>query len=277
MKGFKINLHITEKCNYHCKYCFAHFRRKEDLPLEKWFEILDDLKLSGNISAINFAGGEPLLYKNFLKLIDYAKRLGFQVSIISNGSLLLNEKLMPVKTFAQIETLGISADSFDEKILIPLGCCDGAFKILTKENLKEIIERAKSVNPTIKIKLNTVVSRLNMNEQLTSLENEVKIERWKFLKMKPFENKNFSNKYLTISDKEFQYFVERNPVKYGAAVPEPTTTRSYIIIDNEGNLLDNFGDSYDIVGNVLEENFSEVFSRYQFDKELYNSRYGLTA
>ena len=277
MNGLKINLHITEKCNYHCKYCFAHFRQKKDLPLEKWFEIIDNLKSAGNISAINFAGGEPVLYKNFLALVDYAKGLGFQVSIISNGSLLLNEKLMPVKTFAQIETLGISADSFDEKILIPLGCCDGAFKILTKENLKKIIARAKSVNPAIKIKLNTVVSRLNVNEQLTSFENEVEIDRWKFLKIKPFENKNFSNKYLTISDEEFQHFLARNPVKTGAAVPEFTTMRSYIIIDNEGNLLDNFGDSYDIVGNVLEESFSEVFGRYQFDKELYNSRYGLTA
>lgn len=277
MDGFKINLHITEKCNYHCGYCFAHFRRKKDLPLQKWFEIIDNLKASGNISAINFAGGEPVLYKDFLSLVGYAKRLGFPVSIISNGSLLLNEKLMPVKTFSQIETLGISTDSFDKKRLISLGCCDGAFRVLTKERLKKIIERAKSVNPTIKIKLNTVVSRLNLNEEMTNFENEVEIDRWKFLKIKPFENNHFSNKYLTISDAEFQDFIARNPVKNGTAVQEFTTTRSYIIIDNEGNLLDNFGDSYDIVGNLLEENFSEVFSRYQFDKELYNSRYQLTA
>ena len=277
MKGFKINLHITEKCNYHCEYCFAHFRNKKDLPLEDWFKILDDLKAAGNISAINFAGGEPVLYKNFPMLVDYAKSLGFPVSIISNGSLFLHEKLMPLETFAQIETLGISVDSFDAGTLKSLGCCDGAKKTLSKENLKRVIARAKSVNPSIKIKLNTVVSRLNVNEQITDIENEIAIDRWKFLKMKPFENKNFSNKYLTISDADFQYFVGRNQTHKCESVVEFTTERSYIIIDNEGNLLDNASDSYEIVGNILEENFVDVFSRYDFDSELYQSRYKLTA
>lgn len=277
MKGFKINLHITEKCNYHCEYCFAHFRRNNDLPLEKWFKIIDDLKAAGNISAINFAGGEPVLYKNFPALVEYTKSLGFPVSIISNGSLLLNEKLMPLEIFKHFETLGISVDSFDETILKSLGCCDKKSKVLSKENLKRIIARAKSVNPSIKIKLNTVVSKLNLNERLTSLADEVEISRWKFLKMKVFKNKNFSNKHLTISDEEFQDFVRRNPLNDGVGVAEFTLTRSYIMIDNEGNLLDDFGDSYEIVGNVLEENFSEVFSRYKFDTELYQSRYDLTA
>ena len=277
MKGFKINLHITEKCNYHCEYCFAHFRRNPDLPLEKWFDIIDDIKAAGNISAINFAGGEPVLYKDFPALVEYAKNLGFPVSIISNGSFLLNEKLMPLETFKQIETLGISVDSFDETILRSLGCCDKKSKVLSKENLKRIIRRAKSVNPSIKIKLNTVVSKLNVNERLTSLADEVEISRWKFLKMKTFENGNFSNKYLTISDEEFQDFVKRNPLNDGVGVAEFSLTRSYIMIDNEGNLLDDFGDSYEIVGNVLEENFSDVFSRYKFDTELYQSRYDLTA
>ena len=82
MNGLKINLHITERCNFKCKYCFAIFNRKKDLPLESWKKIIDDLKADGRISAINFAGGEPVLYKNFPELIDYAKNLDFKLSII---------------------------------------------------------------------------------------------------------------------------------------------------------------------------------------------------
>ena len=277
MKGLKINLHVTERCNYNCKYCFAHFNRRADLPLESWKKIIDDLKADGNISAINFAGGEPVLYKNFPALVDYAKNLGFKVSIISNGSLLLNEKLAPLDMFAKLETLGISADSFNEKILIALGCCDGAFKVLSEEKLCKVIARAKSVNPAIKIKLNTVVSKLNKNERLTEIENRVDINRWKFLKTKLFETENFSNKNLIISDAEFQNFVEQNPRRKGESVFESKITRSYIMVDNVGNLLDDFGENYEIVGNLLEEKFSDVFSRYNFDSELYQSRYALTA
>ena len=277
MDGLKINLHITERCNYNCKYCFAHFDGKRDLPIKTWQKIIDDIKSAGNVSAINFAGGEPVLYNNFPALVDYAKNCGFSVSLISNGSLLLNEKLAPLDMLKKIDTLGISADSFNEKILINLGCCDSAFRVLSKEKLLNVIDRVKSINPTIKIKLNTVVSKLNKNERLTEIENKIKIDRWKFLKAKFFENKNFSNKNLIISDAEFENFVARNQRRKGEVVLESIIRRSYIIIDNVGNLLDNFGDSYEIVGNILEENFSEVFSSYKFDRKLYQERYSLVA
>lgn len=273
MNGLKVNLHITDRCNYKCKYCFAHFNRQKDLSLEQWKKIIDNLKLSGMVSAINFAGGEPMLYKNFGELLNYAKSSGFEVSLISNGSLLLNEKLAPDEMFTALSMLGISIDSFNEKILIALGCCDGSLKTLSEEKLIAIVNRAKKINPSIKIKINTVVSRLNVDENLTALENKIPVSRWKFLKIKPFDNKTFSNKNLLISGDEFNRFLERNTRIDSAIIPEHTATRSYIIIDNRGNLLDNFRDNYDIVGNLLEESFDMVFGRYNFDNELYQSRY----
>lgn len=273
MNGLKINLHITERCNYKCKYCFAHFARHKDLSLEQWEKIIDNVKLSGKVSAINFAGGEPMLHKNFTQMLSYAKGLGFKVSLISNGSFLLNEKLAPDKIFSDLDMLGISIDSFDEKILVALGCCDSSFKTLSEEKLIAIVNRAKRINPSIKIKINTVVSRLNMNEKLIGLERKISVDRWKFLKIKPFDNKSFCNKDLLISDEDFEKFLELNRRAAGESVPEHTTERSYIIIDNLGNLLDNFGDSYEIVGNLLEEKFDDVFARYNFDSELYHSRY----
>ena len=273
MNGLKINLHITERCNYKCKYCFAHFDGQKDLSLEQWKKIIDNVKHSGMVSAINFAGGEPMLYKNFGDLLSYAKSSGFELSLISNGSLLLNEKLAPDEIFAALSMLGISIDSFDEKILIALGCCDGSRKTLSEEKLIAIVNRARKINPSIKIKINTVVSRLNVGEKLIGLENKIPVSRWKFLKIKPFDNKIFSNKNLLISDEKFRRFIERNGRNQGEIISEQTTERSYIIIDNRGNLLDNFGDSYEIVGNLLEEKFGAVFNRYNFDSELYQSRY----
>lgn len=40
VEKLKVNLHITEKCNFHCRYCFAHFNNKKDLLFEAWKEIL---------------------------------------------------------------------------------------------------------------------------------------------------------------------------------------------------------------------------------------------
>lgn len=273
LKNLKVNLHITERCNYGCRYCFAHFGRNKDLTLKEWQRIIDNLSSSEKVSGINFAGGEPMLYKDFPALVEYAKRSGFKVSIISNGFFLLDERFTPSDIFFELETLGISVDSFNEKILVELGCCDRASNILSQEKLIAIIKRARALNPNIKIKLNTVVSKLNVNEKLVELEKVIDVDRWKFLKMKPFRNKDFSNLDLTVSDEEFERFLKLNERNKGESVPESSLTGSYIIIDNRGNLLDNADDDYTVVGNLLEENFEDVFARYSFDAQLYSSRY----
>ena len=139
---------------------------------------------------------------------------------------MLNEKFTPREIFSKIETLGISVDSFNEKILIELGCCDGNFNILSEEKFLKIIELAKSVNPAIKIKINTVVSKINKAERLTEIENRVEINRWKFLNTKLFETKNFSNRNLLVSDEEFQNFIKNNPRKTGESVIEEKISRS---------------------------------------------------
>ena len=273
MKNLKVNLHITESCNYRCRHCFAHFDRKTDLPLKSWRAIIDNIKASGLVSAINFAGGEPVFYRGFNELLRYAKDNYFEVSLISNGSLLLNPKLFKPENFECLSTLGISVDSLNENILIKLGRCDVNHNVLSEERLCEIINTAKRVNPSIKIKFNTVVSKLNLHECLTQIEQKIHVDRWKFLKIKAFNDNNFSNLNLLVSDDEFAYFIARNKRTEGPVILEKTTARSYIVIDNQGNLLDNLNEKYEIVGNLLHESFADVFSRYQFDRELYKSRY----
>ena len=273
LKNLKVNLHITERCNYRCRYCFAHFGSNRDLPLEDWRRIIDNLSASEMVSGINFAGGEPMLYPKFPALIDYAKRSGAAVSLISNGFYLLDERITPPDIFSKLDTLGISVDSVNEKILVELGCCNQKSKVLSQENLIAIVKRARALNPRIRIKLNTVVSKLNVNERLINIEKFIDVDRWKFLKMKPFRNKNFSNLDLTVSDEEFERFLKLNERSEGDSVPESSLVRAYIIIDNRGNLLDNAGDGHKVVGNLLEEKFEDVFARYAFDAQLYGSRY----
>ena len=277
MNGLKVNLHITETCNYRCRHCFAHFDKRTDLPLKSWLAIIDNSKSSKIVSAINFAGGEPVFYRGFNELLRYAKESSFEVSLISNGSLLLDEKFFPAENFIYLSTLGISVDSLNENILLKLGRCDAKHNVLSENKLCELINTAKRINPSIKIKFNTVISQLNLHEHLTQIEQKIHIDRWKFLKVKAFDDNNFSNLDILVTDDEFSYFINRNKRSEGPAILEKSTARSYIVIDNQGNLLDNYNEQYEIVGNLLHESFAEVFSRYQFDRELYESRYIQTA
>lgn len=273
MAAYKINLHITQKCNYACKYCFAHFDNNNDLTLAQWKHIIDNLKTSGLVDAINFAGGEPVLYKDFPALVNYAYDQGFKLSIITNGSLMLNPQLMPPELFGKFDTLGISVDSINPQTLVALGACNRSHEVLTYEKLSQLITLARSVNPDIKIKLNTVITNLNASEDLTVIGRKFGIDRWKMLRMKLFAYEGSSNAALVPSQADFDGFVARHCEVSEDVVPENDLTRSYIMVDNQGQLLDDEGEDYKVVGSLLTENFAEVFGRYAFDETTYASRY----
>ena len=274
MKGkLKVNLHLTQACNYHCRHCFAMFPEPRDLSPERWKDIISGLAESGLVGAINFAGGEPVFCRGFPEIVSFAHDKGFLLSIITNGSLLRNEKLFPRELFPMISMFGFSIDSLNYDTLRRIGRYDSRGNILGRQGFIDTVRLIRECSPSAAVKINTVVSKLNWNERLVDIEEEVPVSRWKFLKMKVFETNGFSNRDLAVTESEFESFVRNNRRRYGETVVESTMERSYLIIDNAGNLLDNRGDSYTIIGNLLEEPFGELLSRFSLDDREYSRRY----
>ena len=274
MKGkLKVNLHLTQACNYHCRHCFAMFPEPRDLSPERWKDIISGLAESGLVGAINFAGGEPVFCRGFPEIVSFAHDKGFLLSIITNGSLLRNEKLFPRELFPMLSMFGFSIDSLNYDTLRRIGRYDSRGNILGRQGFIDTVRLIRECSPSASIKINTVVSKLNWNERLVDIEEEVPVSRWKFLKMKVFETNGFSNRDLAVTESEFESFVRNNRRRYGETVVESTMERSYLIIDNAGNLLDNRGDSYTIIGNLLEEPFGELLSRFSLDDREYSRRY----
>lgn len=72
-----INWHILEQCNYSCGYCYAIFPNKKSIFKTHYGEVLKELKklknktlilksssINANSIRVNFAGGEPFLFKS---------------------------------------------------------------------------------------------------------------------------------------------------------------------------------------------------------------------
>lgn len=147
-----VNYHFSRKCNYECGFCFHTAKNSNIVELEKAKEGIRLLKESG-MRKINFAGGEPFLYPKYLgELVKFSKEtLELEsVSIISNGSLIKENWMENYAPYLDI--LGISCDSFDEKVNIQIGRGKG-------EHLAKIFKiRDLCYKFNIKFKLNTVVS-----------------------------------------------------------------------------------------------------------------------
>ena len=269
IEKYVVNLHLLEACNFKCKYCFSHFNYMKMLPVNTWKTIVDNISNSINVRRFNLAGGEPLLYPGLQELMLYIKEKGFEVSIITNGFLLTEEFIRRNKDI--LDCIGISVDSFDTDTLINLNCKTSKGEILDKNRLLNICKIINECN--IDLKINTVVSKLNYNQDLSPVLKDIKIDRWKILKMKLYQDCGFDNSDLDITMDEFRYFVKTHENLIPNTVVEDTLKNSYIIIDSEGYLIDNSCDKNIKTINVCNEDFLTGFKNLSFDKELYFSRY----
>ena len=86
---------ITGACNSRCRHCFmsARYGHYGNIPTDKCLEICRQLAECG-IREVTLTGGEPLLRKNFLQIVDGLTANGVVIcAILTNGTLLRQELL----------------------------------------------------------------------------------------------------------------------------------------------------------------------------------------
>ena len=233
-----------------------------------------------------------MLYPGLTELVKYIRSKGVKASLITNGSLMDEEW---IKNYSGLyETIGFSVDSLDDETNRKIGRCDRSGKTMPSGRIVELCGLIRKYAPGCRIKINTVVSALNKDEAMSDFIDEIAADRWKILRMKPFQYGSFSNLDIQVSDEEFEEFVERNREKNREkdkeagkeagvetarreVVVEPDMKASYVLIDSNGCLLDNAVDEITPVAvcDCLREDFAEGLRRLTLDMEKYEARYKL--
>lgn len=93
----QLSIRITDVCNLRCHTCgqwgdhgflrgqdLGALKRQEVSP-DRHLELFSDLVQHGHHPNVYIWGGEPMLYKGTLEVIEGASRLGLPTSIVSNG------------------------------------------------------------------------------------------------------------------------------------------------------------------------------------------------
>ncbi len=260
-----INLHFTDYCNFSCKHCFVK-KENNELPMDELITIVDKVKRyfdTNNVKGrINIAGGEPLVSKNIDDLITYIASKGILVSIITNGYLLDEEFINKHKN--HLYSIGISVDSIDYDTNIIIGrCCK--FNVLTKDKIIHLSKLIKDAG--IKLKINTCVSKLNVNEDFNEFINIIKPDRYKIFQMVCYDQ---SQKNNSASSDELQSFLEK--INYNYIYESADSMKeSYIIIDSQGNLSTN--NLHLNNASVLCHEITDIISNLNIDYENYIKRY----
>ena len=93
-----VHIEFSGSCNLNCCYCYHSAysldgRKKDELTVERWYEIIDEIV---HLGCFDFAisGGEPFVLPEIINLIDYiAGKQVKRIAIFTNG-MLLNKEIL---------------------------------------------------------------------------------------------------------------------------------------------------------------------------------------
>ena len=189
-----VQIEITSICNFRCVFCYQtdeRFNKKSNgfmghMSFELFKKIIDELE--DNLEFLTIASrGEPLLCKDFNKMIRYTKDKFLGLKINTNASMLTEDKCKSILE-SNLNTLVISADAADEKNYSKLRVNGDLNKIVS--NLKKFNEIRKTDYPNSN--LITRVSGVKINDQqnydeMKSFWGEL-VDQVAFVNYLPWEN-----------------------------------------------------------------------------------------
>lgn len=255
-----------------CKFCYATFEDLSNvtqLPKAHAFDILSKLKLAG-LEKITFAGGEPLLYKHIIDVIEYSKHLGLVTSIITNGSLITDSFLDKVSD--TLDWIGISVDSLNANTNKLIG------RIAHHPvNYLDLCLKIKDLG--FKLKINTVVNQFNWYADLNDFINDVQPQRWKVfqaLRVQGQNDKQFEE--IKVTGDQFRAFIKAHSGQKCMVVEDnKAMTGSYLLIDPQGRLFENSKGMHTYSTPLQNSDVESCINELTFDREAFIKRGGIYA
>jgi GTP 3',8-cyclase len=233
-----LRVSITDRCNYKCVYC----RTGESGPQYPELEIAEYLRLIKlfvglGIAKVRITGGEPLLRRGLVGLIEELARLKtvddepLDLALTTNGHL-LEDLAAPLKA-AGLDRVTVSMDAVDEGIFERITRVPGSFKTVLRG------VRAARAAGLAPLKINCVLLRGFNDDQIEGFarfarEEDVVV---RFIEFMPLEEGRLWSPQIVVPLKEI---VDRLNRQF-RLVPMPAreaseTARRYTFADGVGEI-----------------------------------------
>lgn len=246
------NIYIepTNACNLRCIMCArAKMHRKTGYMNLSDFKIIIDKLVHHNWHAsITLTGqGEPLLNKDLFSMIEYAKEKGFNISLISNSTL-LDEQKAKLLLESGLDRFQAMFDSIDKDSFESLRV--GADYEKTKANIINLIEMNERVGHPLFISIGLIE---------TSLTKKIR-ETKRFWQSFPIDN-FFHSKLLSLQSESGMYLeaskTMREKTKEICAIPLIVLSISY---NGDAQLCPQDFNYTWVTGNVFKDELEEIWN-----------------
>lgn len=276
-----VNYHLWEPCNMRCKFCFATFHDarkilpKGHIGQEQSVRLVREIGNSG-FEKITFAGGEPTLCPWISDLISAAKETGMITMIVTNGTRLDDDFL--ISNQGKLDWIILSIDSILDDTNISSGRAVAGKRPLDFNAYKNLIDKIKRYG--YQLKINTVVHRLNYQENITELIEYAKPERWKVFQVLPIKGENDEHiDEFKVSEQQFLHFINnhRSLKESGVMITENNNEMkdSYVMIDPAGRFFTNKNGMQEYSSPILEAGIAQAYEEMDYNYEKFISRGGI--
>lgn len=107
-------IELSTKCNWNCKHCYLPSHDNNGLSKEVLFDLFSQLREIGCFD-LSFTSGEIFYRKDIMDIIKKARSMSFNLTLLSNISLLNEEKIKQLSNL-YISLISCTIFSLDEKI-----------------------------------------------------------------------------------------------------------------------------------------------------------------
>lgn len=259
-----VSWHLWPDCDLTCTYCYATFR---DIPRTlneaDALRVLDLFRAAGT-EKVTFVGGEPLLCPHIETLIAHAKQIGLVTMLVTNGTRLVGERLNRIVPL--LDWVSLSIDASSPELMAAMGRGNAAFWKHCMRCWSALSEHAH-----LRLKINTVVTRQNLHDDMRSLIRELRPARWKVFQVLPVKGQNDGKVGpLLVTADEFAEYVHRHreldaeglgPV----AEDNQALTGTYLMLDALGRLFSNKTGEHVYTDSVLDVGVWEAVRQVGWD------------
>ncbi|QRW03563.1 radical S-adenosyl methionine domain-containing protein 2 [Ceratobasidium sp. AG-Ba] len=276
-----VNWFPNRRCNYECSFCFHTSKNTFILPLDQAKEGLRSLVDAG-MRKLNISGGEPFLNPEYIgEVFKFCKtELNLEsTSVVNNGSK-VTEKWLD-KYGEYLDIMAISCDTFEIETDLAHGRAEKG-KPTHINRVFEVVRWCKERG--IKVKLNSVITKYNHQEDMNESISQLAPFRWKVFQVLLLEGENNGSdngalrdaRELLITKEQFQLFLERHK-EQKCLVPEDNDAMrdSYLNLDEEMRFLDCSAGGKTPGRSVLDVGVQQALQDAGFDNKMFIQRGGI--
>jgi len=253
MDSITVDLRITSRCNMSCNFCHGAPRGLSDPSFHEVADSIEKIRSAG-VNRLVISGGEPLIRKDVAQILEAAYNAGFETYLSTNGLKLLSmyAQVAPYLTWIGLPLDGSTAEMNARMSRSP--------RLL--ENTLDILRFFKREPPSHRVKVGTVVSRINIGDILSigqllfESSDIIPVDVWRLYDFAPRGEGLVNRSAHQLTASQFKFATSSAQMRFGRDRVLPLSNEdhdnSYFFINPDLSIVTAEGEHFPYLGSLKE-------------------------